>query len=338
MRRLKKLCMSLLLLSVMVIMGSQTAFAAEEYTYTVRLYAGNPEIGKLTGGGVTVTSASGASVASTGDCVVVSGLKYGDTVYIRAQDAAQTVDTRYYVRGITPAGREESEKTEGTFQVEGDRDYVVAYGIKGDMVAYTVNYLDAAGNELLASDTYYGNPGERQYVSSRYVDGYVPQAYNLVKTLSTNEAENVFDFRYNPVTTVTTPPAGETGTAAGTGTGTGTAAGTGTGAGTGTEAGTGTGTGTGTEAEPGTEAGTGAETEPGTEADNEDDELVEAPDEDTPQSLVDLDDEEVPLANVKEDRPGTVMSQMPIYIGAGAAALIALAVTAVYLSRRRKKQ
>ena len=70
----------------------------------------------------------------------------------------------------------------------------VAYGIKGDMVAYTVNYQDAAGNALLESDTYYGNPGERQYVSSRYVDGYVPQALNLVKTLSVNEAENVFTF------------------------------------------------------------------------------------------------------------------------------------------------
>ncbi len=46
------------------------------------------------------------------------------------------------------------------------------------MVAYTVNYQDAAGNALLESDTYYGNPGERQYVSSRYVDGYVPQALN----------------------------------------------------------------------------------------------------------------------------------------------------------------
>ncbi len=65
------------------------------------------------------------------------------------------------------------------------------------MVAYTVNYLDADGNRLLASDTYYGVVGERQYVSARYVDGYQPQALNLVKTLSGNEAENVFDFQYS---------------------------------------------------------------------------------------------------------------------------------------------
>ena len=38
------------------------------------------------------------------------------------------------------------------FTVEGDADYVVAYGIKGNMVAYTVNYQDASGNSLAEVD------------------------------------------------------------------------------------------------------------------------------------------------------------------------------------------
>ena len=332
MKWLKKTGVSLLLLSVMLMMFGQTAFAAEadtNYTYTVRVYAGDPKIGSLTGDGVTVETGSGAKVDYSDDCVTVSGLKFGDTVYIRAQDAAETVDSRYYVRGIIQAGREESEKTEGAFQVDGDRDYVAAYGIKGDMVAYTVNYLDASGNTLLASDTYYGNPGERQYVSSRYIDGYVPQALNLVKTLSVNEAENVFDFRYTPTAgeTVTTPPAEGTDTAAGTD-----AAGTAGAGAAGTAAPGAAGT-----AAPGAagSAGTPAPGDAGTPTDDEG--LVEAPDEETPQNLVDLDDEEVPLANVKEDRPGTVMSHLPIYIGVGVAALAALAIMAIYLKKRRKK-
>lgn len=310
MRRLRKLFTSLLLLSVMVMMLGQTTFAADGYTYTVKVYAGDPKIGALTGGGVTVASGSGASVNYSGDCVVVSGLQYGDTIYIRAQDAVKAVDERYYVRGIAQAGREESEAAQGTFTVDGNRDFVAAYGIKGDMVAYTVNYLDANGNTLLPSDTYYGNPGERQYVSSRYVDGYVPQAYNLVKTLSTNEAENVFNFTYTTAAgTVTTPPAADAGT--GTGTAAGGAAG-GDGA-----------------------AGAGAAGDADVEA--EADGLVEAPDEEVPQDLVNLDDEEVPLANVKKDRPGTVMSHLPVYIGVGAVALVALIVAAVYLKKRRKR-
>lgn len=310
MKRVRTVFISLLLLSVM--MFCQTAFAEEDtdYTYTIKVYAGNAKIGKLTGGGVTVASGSGASIDYNGDCVVVSGLKFGDVVYINAQDAAEVVDSRYYVRGITQAGREESERTEGTFRVEGDRDYVAAYGIKGDMVAYTVQYVDADGNELLATDTYYGNPGERQYVSSRYVDGYMPQAFNLVKTLSANEAENIFTFRYAPVAagTVTTPPAAETGT------------GTETAPAPGTTPGTATDTATDTTTTPG-----------------EDDELVDVPEDETPQDLVDLDDEDVPLANVKEDRPGTVLSQLPIYIGVGILAVAALVIAAVYLKKHKKQ-
>ena len=311
MRRLRKLFTSLLLLSVMVMMLGQTTFAADGYTYTVKVYAGDPKIGALTGGGVTVASGSGASVNYSGDCVVVSGLQYGDTIYIRAQDAVKAVDERYYVRGIAQAGREESEAAQGTFTVDGNRDFVAAYGIKGDMVAYTVQYVDIAGNALLDSDTYYGNPGERQYVSSRYVDGYLPQAWNLVKTLSANESENVFTFTYTAAAagTVTTPPAADAGT--GTGTAAGGAAG-GDGA-----------------------AGAGAAGDADVEA--EADGLVEAPDEEVPQDLVNLDDEEVPLANVKKDRPGTVMSHLPVYIGVGAMALVALIVAAVYLKKRRKR-
>lgn len=43
-------------------------------------------------------------------------------------------------------------------------------------------------------------------VAYHYIEGYQPQAYNLTKTLSKNEAENVFTFVYEPVPedTVTT--------------------------------------------------------------------------------------------------------------------------------------
>ena len=36
-------------------------------------------------------------------------------------------------------------------------------------------------------------------VAYHYIEGYQPQAYNLTKTLSKNEAENVFTFVYEPV-------------------------------------------------------------------------------------------------------------------------------------------
>ena len=81
-----------------------------------------------------------------------------------------------------------------------DQDYVVAYGIKGATVAYTVNYLDEDGNALAPSETYYGNVGDKPVVAYLYIEGYQPQAYNLGKTLVEDATQNVFSFIYAPIT------------------------------------------------------------------------------------------------------------------------------------------
>ncbi len=311
MKYLRKIRISLLILSMLIMTIGQTAFA--EYTYTVKIYAGKQ--GTISQDGITVPA--GATVTGGGKEIVISGLKYDQTVYISPQACAKAADSRYYVKGVRISGRDnsEAENVASTFDVDGDRAYVIAYGISGDMVPYTVNYVDGDGNILLASDTYYGNVGERQYVSARYVDGYLPQAYNLVKTLQSNTVENTFEFVYTPVNTPaaetpqTTTPAGDAGAAA--------------------------------PAAPAGDAGAadaGAAT-PGPEGEVED--LTAVPDEDVPQNLVDLDneDEQVPLANTdlgKQERPGTRMSYLPIYFGIGSAAVLGLILSALYLNKRRK--
>ena len=328
MRWLRYIRASLLALTVTALMMSQTAFAAdEEYTYTVRLFAGN--LGELTGEGLEIKSDS-ASVDAQKDLVVITGLRYGDTVRIIYQEAAKSTDERYYVRGVRRSGRDNSEAEAPTFNVACDRDYVVAYGVSGDLVGYRVDYLDADGNTLMASDTYYGNAGERQYVSSRYIDGYQPQALNLVKTLSANEAENVFEFRYTPVQTVTPEaPAAPAGTTTTT-----------------------TVTTPAAPATPATPGGTAAPATPETPEEEEPEEEEpeegiggdagvqlpdgEVPQADQPEDSVDLDDGEVPLANLDGGHSGKVMGYLPIYIGIGAVAVLALAGTAVYLKKRRK--
>ncbi len=318
MKYFKKIRKSLLFLSSLVFVFGQSALAAdEEYSYTVRLYAGNQ--GQLTGSGISAPA--NAKVSKSGAEITITGLKYGDTVYMSPQDAAKSTDSKYYVKGIRRSGRDNSEATESSFRVVSDRDYVIAYGISGNLVAYRVNYLDEDGNELLGSDTYYGNPGERQYVSSRYIDGYQPQALNMVKTLSTDESKNVFDFRY--------APAGEEEEAA-------PAAG-GAAAPAGGEAAAPAG---GNAAAPaGDDAAAGGAEDPADAVGG--DAAVPVPDEQTPQALQDLDqieDEAVPEANLDANgnRGGTRMSYLPIYIGIGAAAIAALAATVFYLKRRQK--
>ena len=339
MKRFKKISVSLLVLALIMVVNSRPIFAAdEEYTYTVRLYAGNQ--GALNNGGISVNSRS-ASISSKGDCIEVSGLKYGDMVYIRPQDAANVTDERYYVRGVRRSGRDNAEAESPAFYVACDRDYVVAYGVKGDMAAYTVHYQDEEGNTLQKSDTYYGNIGERQYVSSRYIEGYQPRSLNMVKTLSANAAENVFTFRYTRVDAGgtqtpggTTPPPAAPAAPGGTTTTTTTTTTAGGG-------GTPGAADAGDAAAPGADAGAdaGAEDAGDGEALPGGDAGVNLPDEEVPldqQELEDLDDGEVPTSDVKLEQ-GTVMGYLPVYIGIGVAAASALAASAFYLHRRRKK-
>lgn len=331
MRWLRSICAGLAALLILTpASGRMVALAAEEeYSYTVRLYAGNQ--GALTGGGVEVRSETAEIVFENGS-LTIRGLSYGDMVFIRPQDAAQTSDARYYVRGVRRSGRDNSESEAPAFYVACDRDYVVAYGVSGDKAAYTVNYVDADGRAIQESDVYYGNIGERQYVSSRYIDGYQPQVLNLVKTLSGNAAEDVFTFVYLPVTAAEENPG--TGTAEET-----TEAGEET-----TEAGEEAGPG-GEAAGPGGEASGEETTAPGgDEVDIPDanvplggDAGVDIPDADVPlgqQQVVDLDDAEVPLASMKPEREGILMGYFSVYVGVGLAALFVLLAAVYYLKKK----
>ena len=311
--------------STMSVMADDTT----PYTYKVTLSAGNK--GTING----QNKIEQADIAS------------GSTVTFNLNDI-QVTDDKYYVKGIRHSGRDNDETLAApSFTVDKDADYVVAYGIKGNMVAYTVNYQDASGNSLAESQTFYGNVGDKPVVAYRYVENYIPDALALTKTLSDNESENVFTFTYTPgatdriVETTTTVTTTVPGTATpGTGTGNvGTAGGT-TGGTPGGTAGTTGGTTTGTTG--GTTDGTTTGTTDGTTTDNDsqdttakDKDTATSEDEQTPKSLVDLDDEDTPKGNIDaKDKT----SKTPIAAGIGiiVVAVAALAGLIVFLKKRAK--
>lgn len=187
-----------LLLCLAVLLAALPAALAEEYTYTVTLSAGKQ--GSLTNSGVTV---EGSDYRLTGDgtTLKLSGLHKGARVTFRAQDAAKLNDeSKYYISGIRLSGRDNNTRSaDPSFVVGGDADYVVAYGIRGDMVQYTVQYQDEDGNALADSRTYYGNVGDEAVVAYLYIEGYRPLDFNLAKVLSANSAENVFTFVYTQI-------------------------------------------------------------------------------------------------------------------------------------------
>lgn len=345
---------------------------AEEYTYQVTFYSGNQGTFNGTEGLSVDNHSSGSqyAVEENGDEITVSGLKQGDIVSFDVQAGAVQMsdDSKYYLRGIRQSGRDNDTVQTSAFRVDGDAEYVLAYGIRGNQTGYTVNYQDAQGNELAPSRTYYGNVGDKPVVAYLYIEDYNPQTLALTRTLSENEAENVFTFVYTPVptevitepgdtitntTTVTETVPGTTdeGTAAGTGTaGTGTA-GTGTGtagtagegtgaagtAGEGTgAAGEGTGTAgtdeTGTAGTDGTAAGeTDAAADEGT-TDIQDGEVPQ-----DNQDLTDLDEEEVPQSNINIDEE-EVKKGLPMVAGVaiGVLAVAALGVIIVLVRKRMK--
>lgn len=162
---------------------SEDAFADESksYSYTVTLYAGNG----------TIDGAASKSYGPYG---------YGKSCTIAWQTLnIQPDDDKYYVKGIRLAGHDGLAES-GNIEVTQDLQYVVAYGMKKDQVAYTINYVDANGAQIADSETFYGNIGDKPVIAYRYIEGYQPtNAYNLTRTLKGNAEDNVFTFKYRAV-------------------------------------------------------------------------------------------------------------------------------------------
>lgn len=179
----------LLLLSLML-----SGYAAQQpYTYRVTFHAGAQ--GSFVQDAVTVRGKD-YSVQRTDDTVTITGLHQGDRVIWDSHGVTLNEGSRYYVRGVRLSGRDNNTVDATSFIVQGDRDYVVAYGVRGDAVAYHVRYEDENGRELHESRTLYGNVGDKPVVAAVYIEGYLPQAWNLTGTLKADESKNVFTFVY----------------------------------------------------------------------------------------------------------------------------------------------
>lgn len=299
------------------------------YSYTIRVFAGKQ--GKFQDGS-TVKEYTDKSFNADDIQIEPAIAEDGETKY-----------DKYYVKGIKPSGSDLSENlvNPSFVDVKSDMDYVVVYGIRGKMVNYKIEYLDANGNELAQSRTYEGNIGDKPIVPYLYIEGYTPQAYSLTMTLKGPEERpegNVFTFRYTPVpvvgggshtvydeeTITTTNPITQVVPTENTGAGGGAAGG-------------------GVSVVPG-EGGDAQAEAGGAAAGGEAAGAEEAPAE--PETLIDLDDEEVPLANVPGldgngvgSEAGSFFVSMPPAVIVGVVSLAVLVVAAAwYLLFMRKKR
>ncbi len=311
----KKYFIIFIMTAIVVLAAAATCSAAgSDYTYKVHVYTGN------------------AGQFKDGSREKTFTLKPGENMpEINLSDITVT-DKKYYARGFRIAGHDNDEVTGFTglnHQAGTDASYEVAYGIKGSLVSYTVNYIDSNGKKLRSSDRYYGMPGDKPVVSYRYIDRYEADHAYVAKTLSKNEKDNVINLTYSAVSR---SGSGSSGGNANTESGQNGGAGAGTGAGGNGGANAGTQT---TAAAPGTAgnpAGTNVQDNTTTNIDDNETPLASG-------NTEDLKDNETPLASgdqykdLDDDKGKEKIWKIviPVIIAAAAAAVIAL------LFRRRKK-
>ena len=279
MRIYKKIIVLLLSICVMGSMRLNVHAARDkDYTYTVRLFVGTH--------GSFVDSEDGPEM------IIKRNVTAGSPLPFTQRDVEKMIKLKdkdkYYLLGIRESGKDNNttptaEQLEEEFTVTEDQDYVVAYGVKGKQVAYTVQFQTEDGTDLAPPETYYGNIGDRPVVAFLYIDGYLPQAYNLTGTLQSDPAANIFTFVYTPVSEEAAAAGAEAGAAAG---GTTTTPGAGTAA-----------AGAGGAGAAGAGAGDVAAAEAAADVEG-----VE------PEGLVEIGDEETPLANPEGDEGDNLRS------------------------------
>ena len=285
MKRLKKLFIMMMSLTVFLSLAYTQVCA---YGYKVTLYTGNQG---------TINSQNEMSI----------NVSKGQMVSLDLSQIELPQDSKYYVKGIRLSGHDSVDNLDpATFVVNGDLDYVVVYGVKGNQVSYTIRYVDENGKQLSEDTVLYGNVGDKPVVAYKYIDSYIPQSYALTKTLVKNEKENVFTFTYKPgetgeiientniVTTVisTTPSTNAN------------------------QGNNGTGNATGV-------------------TQNNDGDTTTAGDEDVPQGLVDLDDEDTPKSNISVNNEKN--SSTPIYAGIAISLAAIVGIIVVFMTIRKKR-
>lgn len=200
MKRMKKLTSLILTLAfAYTAMFSFSTVAKAAYTYRVNIILGG------TGEeGSAFLPGFGDKLSADGKTLTFENLEYGDQFIFNPKDAVaitpqektnedgtKVTYSKYYVKGFRKSG--DNNLSKSAFKITGDETFVIAYGV-GEVVPYTVNFVDKAGNKLLESATYYGAAGEEVYVPYRYVDGYQLDASckenGHIKALKANQVVN----------------------------------------------------------------------------------------------------------------------------------------------------
>ncbi len=223
MRRLLSLMLTLVCVFTILITDS-ISVNAEEYFYRIKICLGNNADAYFDAAGVAELEKNYKVVPASSEVgngtteLQIENLKFNECVtvdvdsLVKIKPNEQTGESKYYMAGLRVSGGDTivtqttkdaagERNVTGNFKVTGDENYVVAYGV-GAAISYQVKYVDEAGNDLMAADTYYAARGEIVQVPARHVDGYYPDAYYKTASKGLRE-DTVFTFIYKKYTGTT---------------------------------------------------------------------------------------------------------------------------------------
>lgn len=103
----------------------------------------------------------------------------------------------YRAKGWHVSGKEQIWVS-GSYPVTEDTVFVASYGVSGDMLSYTVRYLDQAGNTLEPSETFHAKKGDKPVVAYKYIENYIPVETKAF-TFTVEYDGRVIDFIYRRV-------------------------------------------------------------------------------------------------------------------------------------------
>lgn len=300
----------------------------EPYSYKIRVFQGNRgEIRDNTGEGYAEYE------VAAGDSFTLPDPQR-DTDYITI------TDDRYYAKGYRLSGKDygtDNRVERLSFaQVNEDMDFVVAYGVKTDMVSYTVTFVEyETGRVLGTAGPFYGNEGDKPVFAYEFIEGYRPRYLNLTGTLGP-EGTNNWTLEYIPleenvtttvtVTEVEAPTTTEPETVTTTTEGTGTTAESELITTPGTEGAA--GTTAGTEGTTGTAAGAGTEEAPATE---------EMLDMDNPLASPTTPGSGGKLNGTNAGNAGGIGRMVPVMLGALFVALLILLFFLLFVRRKKRE-
>ena len=184
---MKKLLTSLLVALLLCIVGFGSVSAEENYTYTIEFDNGMYGV---------ITDLNGNPVSEIKDI----DPKLGPT-FVPSNYRVEVTNPKYYFKGFHISGiMDEYDngvfKPLGTIPVDKDLIIVATYGVSGSLKEYHVRYVDQDGYELLPTDHFYGNVGDKPVVAYRYIAGYTPNTYNYTGTIPADDTVLTFTFVY----------------------------------------------------------------------------------------------------------------------------------------------